>query len=301
MQTATQQWHRRTFLARAGMAGTAILAGSRIARAIAPKAAAAVRLGAQTNAWPIDPHNLDTLLAALQQMRQLGYQGFETGFRNLQDHFAAPAEANAKLAASGLTFFGTHIYLGPHNYDPQTSLAPQALYERVARGASALGSEYLILSGDPTPDPAARKRKIDGLNAAGAFCKSVGIGLAYHNHAPEFEHNAEEMNALVADSNPALVKFVLDAGHAYEAHADASAFFAKHRARIAALHLRDYRNGRLVSLGSGEFPLAQLAATVRRSRWSGWVENEEEREDGSHRGLEIMEPAFKAMKEAFSA
>ena len=52
-------------------------AGCRLARGWAP-ATYDIRLGAQTNAWPIG--RLDTFLGVLDQIKQLGYAGFETGF-----------------------------------------------------------------------------------------------------------------------------------------------------------------------------------------------------------------------------
>jgi len=40
---------------------------------------------------------------------------------------------------------------------------------------------------------------------------------------------------------------------------------------------------------------------LKQIDWIGWVENEEEREDHSHTGLEVIAPAYKAMKEAFAS
>jgi sugar phosphate isomerase/epimerase len=48
------------------------------------------------------------------------------------------------------------------------------------------------------------------------------------------------------------------------------------------------------------FPLAAVAAAIKQIKWKGWVENEEERDDQSKNGAEVIAPAFKAMKEAFS-
>ncbi|MGB3630102.1 MAG: TIM barrel protein, partial [Terracidiphilus sp.] len=94
---------------------------------------------------------------------------------------------------------------------------------------------------------------------------------------------------------------VLDAGHAYHGGADVPAFIYAHYRRIIGFHLRDYKNGKLTTLGTGTFPLAQVAATIRQIGWTGWVENEEERDDLSKNGADVVAPAFKAMKEAFSS
>jgi len=131
--------------------------------------------------------------------------------------------------------------------------------------------------------------------------QNVGLGLAYHNHWWEFQSQIGEIEALYTQTDPDLVHFVLDAGHAYHGGADVPAFIRAHFQRIAGFHLRDYKDGHLSTLGTGTFPLAQVAATIKQVEWTGWVENEEEREDQSKNGADVVAPAFKAMKEAFAS
>jgi inosose dehydratase len=264
-----------------------------------PANGSAVKLGAQTNAWPIDPTRFDTVLGVLDQIRKLGYAGFETGFLNLSHQFKFPEPARISIAKTGLTFFGVHIFLPTEHNDHTTRLPPASLYEEVARGSVALGAQRLIFSGIPAESTDDLKRKIAALNAAGAFSKSLGLPLAYHNHWWEFQSKVGEIEALYNETDPALVSFLLDAGHAYRGGADVPAFLRKHHGRIIALHLRDYHDGKQVPLGAGTFPLAEVAATLKHLNWKGWVLNEEEREDGSKPGLTVMEPAFEALQKAF--
>jgi inosose dehydratase len=258
-----------------------------------------IELGAQTNAWAIDPARFDTFLGVLDQIKQVGYAGFETGFFNLRPQFKSPEAARSSIAKSGLTFFGIHIAIPFERNDPATHLPPTALYEEVARGGVALGAQRLIFSGAPAASTEDLKRKIAGLNVAGAFSKSLGLPLLYHSHWWEFQSKVSEIEALYAETDPALVSFLLDAGHAYRGGADVPAFISKHHDRIIALHLRDYHKGQQVPLGEGSFPLAQVATTLQHLNWKGWILNEEEREDGSKQGLSVMEPAFQALQKAF--
>jgi inosose dehydratase len=259
-----------------------------------------IHLGAQTNAWPIDPARFDTFLGVLDQIKQVGYSGFETGFLNLRPYFNSPEPARHSIANSGLIFFGIHIFLPPERWDPATHLPPASLYQEVAHGGVALGAQHLIFSGAPALTTDDLKRKIAGLNTAGAFSKSAGLPLAYHNHWWEFQSKVGEIEALYAGTDPALVSFLLDAGHAYRGRADVPAFLRQHHQRIVALHLRDYQNGQQVPLGTGTFPLAEVAATLIHLKWQSWVLNEEEREDGSKLGLKVMEPSFQALQKAFA-
>ena len=259
-----------------------------------------IRLGAQTNAWPIDPARFDTFLNVLDQIKKIGYAGFETGFLNLRAHFQSPDQARSSIAKSGLTFFGIHVFVPFERTDPATHLPSAALYQEVAHGGVGLGAQRLILSGAPATSSAGLKAKIDELNKAGAFTRSLGLPLAYHNHWGEFQSRVGEMEALYTGTDPALVSFLLDAGHAYRGGADVPAFLRKHHDRIVALHLRDYRDGQQVPLGEGTFPLAEVAATLKQLDWRGWILNEEEREDGSKQGAAVIEPAFQALQKAFA-
>jgi len=284
-------------LAISGIAASAL---SRSMFAQTRRLAPGIQLGAQTNAWAIDPNSLDSFLSVLDQIRQVGYSGFETGFFNLINQFDSPEDARRRIAATGLTFFGIHIAIPFTRDDPATKLPPSSLYERVAHGGLALGAKTLIFSGAPAATEQELKQKVEGLNTAGRFAKGLGLQFAYHNHWWEFQSKIGEIEALYTQTDPSEVSFLLDAGHAYRGGADVPQFLREHHRRIIALHLRDYKDGKLVPLGEGTFPLAEVAATLRQVRWKGWALNEEEREDGTKGGLSYIEPAYKALRGAFS-
>lgn len=260
-----------------------------------------IRFGVQLNAFPIDPRRFSTFLDTLALVKQTGYQGFEAGFRFVNSQFAAPAPARRSIEQTGLMFFGIHIFFPDEGYEPATGIAAPAVYEPVAHGGAALGAMHMILSGAPAVNHDQLKRKIDALNAAGRFAQSAGITAAYHNHWWEFQSKIGEIEALYAQTDPALVSFVLDAGHAYHGGANVPEFIRAHSSRIIGFHLRDFKDGHFVSLGQGTFPLAQVAAVLKQIKWKGWMENEEEREDHSQTGLKVIAPAYKAMMEAFSS
>lgn len=251
-------------------------------------------LGCQTNAWAVDPANFDSLLAVLGTIRDLGFRGFETGFRNLQSQADNANPARKRIEETGLQFFGVHVFLT--NYDPVTGIAPADVYERVAATGAALGAQRMILSGRPARDASSVAHKVEGLNRAASFAAKAGLKFAYHNHGPEFENSAREMQALLDGTDPGTVAFLLDAGHAFRAGADLPTFIKAHHTRLAGLHLRDFRDGRQVPLGAGTFPLRPVAAALKSTGWSGWVLAEEEREDGSKPGEKAAGPAFTAMK-----
>lgn len=260
---------------------------------------AAVKFGAQTNAFPIQPAQFDSFLKALEQIKAAGYSGFETGFINLRSQAKTLGEARKQIEATGLSFIGIHIFLP--EYDPLTSIPPKAFYETVARQGAETGAGRLIFSGAPAVTTDELKRKADALNAAGDFAATLGLKLAYHNHWWEAKYKAKELEALYAATDFAKVSFLMDIGHASRTDLDLPAFVQKHAPRLTGLHFRDFVNGKQVPLGQGSFPLKQVAAALKQAGWSGWVINEEEREDGSKLGLSVLEPSLLSLKGAFSA
>jgi sugar phosphate isomerase/epimerase len=265
-------------------------------------AASRVRIGCQTNAWRIDPADFNSLLFVLGKLKELGYDGFETGFRNVQEQFGNADKARKQIEQTGLQFFATHIFLD--QYDPQTQIAPIDLVRKVVDGVGLLGAGRLILSGGGLVRggkllPQLLKRKADGLNEAARYCRSKGLRLAYHNHGPEFEAKGLEIEALYLQTDSSLVDFVMDCGWAFRGGADVPAFFARHHRRIAGLHLRDFKGDAQVPLGQGDFPLQALAAQIARTRWNGWVLNEEERLSGEKPGEKAVGPARQSLRQAF--
>jgi sugar phosphate isomerase/epimerase len=265
-------------------------------------AAAAPRIGCQTNAWPLKPGDFTMFLGVLGELKSLGFEGFETSFRNVEAQYADAAAARARIAQSGVAFFGVHIFLNA--YDPRTRIAPMDLVRATADGAAALGAERVIVSGaglvkDGKVEEADLAEKVGGLNAAAGYCRAKGLTFAYHNHGPEFAAGGAEISGLIERTDPALVMFLVDCGWAYRAGVDLAAFFTEHRARIAGLHLRDFKGEQQVPLGQGDVNWAPLAAAVRMAGWDGWVLAEEERADGSKPGATAAAPARDTLRKLF--
>lgn len=259
---------------------------------------ALIQAGCQTNAWPIDPRLPETLSGSLAAIRELGFAGFETGFRNL----VSLSPETARDHFRGLTFFGVHIFLP--QYDAQTRIAPLELARKVLQNGAALGAQRLISSGGSTlvdgkVNREAALQKAKGLNELGRETKARGLQFAYHNHGPEFATAQPEIEILLAETDPSLVVFLLDAGHAFRAGANIPKFVKRHADRLTGLHLRDFKNGKQVPLGEGDFPLQTVAEALKQKKWSGWVLAEEEREDGSKPATAAAGPARKAIRSSF--
>jgi inosose dehydratase len=272
--------------------------------AIVPLAAAAPgpHIGCQTNAWALRPGDFNLFLGTLGTLKSIGFEGFETSFRNVQSQYATAAAARAQIEKIGLVCFGVHIFL--IDYDPLTRIAPMDLVQATADGAAALGAQRVILSGgglvkEGKVSEQDLAQKVAGLDAAARYCRGKGLAFAYHNHGPEFAAGGAEIGELISRTDPALVTFLIDCGWAYRAGVDLAGFFTTHRARIAGLHLRDFKGELQVPLGQGDVNWAPLAAAVRTTGWDGWVLAEEERADGSKPGESAAAPARETLRKLF--
>lgn len=260
------------------------------------------RPGCQANAWNLDPANFDLLLTAVREMKQIGFQGFETNIRFVQPQLVRLREARASLQEIGLEFIGAHT--GLPNYENAANKAAEQISTLADQarqfGARALVVSHKGLSANGTFHQEDLDRKAAFLNAAGERCSAAGLVLAYHNHQPEFRNHAAEESALLRATDPKHVSFMMDIGHAWLADPDAISVFEQHHGRVFGLHVRDFHNRISVPLGQGEFPLRQLANAIGRTGWSGWLIDEEERpNDPQKPGMKATGPSRKAMEAIF--
>jgi sugar phosphate isomerase/epimerase len=284
---------RRSFLA-----GAASLVAARVQGA--PKT---LRAGCQANGWNLDPAKFDLLLTAVREMKELGFQGFETNIRIVQPQLDRLAEARAALDQIGLEFIAAHTSVP--NYEKLGMEQSADQISRLVDQARQFGAHALVVSqgglsktGQFTEE--ALDRKAQMLNLAGRRCADGGLTLAYHNHQPEFQNHAAEELGLLRKTDPKLVFLMLDIGHAWLADPDAISVFASNPERAFGLHVRDFHNRESVPLGQGEFPLRELATVIRRTGWSGWLIDEEERPNEPDKpGKKAAGPSRKTMKEVF--
>ena len=236
---------------------------------------AAVRTGCQTNAWPVDPKDFESLLHVLATIKGLGFEGFETDFFNVRGQFEHGDAAYERIKKTGLRFSGIHVAL--KTYDPQTAIPSFELLQQVADGCKALGAERLIVSGSSTVHPLALRGKADGLNRIAKYSKGLGIGCAYHSHDYDFQDGGSQINGLVSMTEPG-VHFVLEGG------GSVVDFFAKNWRRVDGIHL---------AAGQEESEWEALAKAIQASQWRGWLVVSDERGTGE------VGPAREAIRRIF--
>jgi sugar phosphate isomerase/epimerase len=229
-----------------------------------------IRLGCQTRAWGSPLRDRAQLLAALSDLHELGYDGFETNFASLADSFANPQPARAEFSKRGVPLIGLHMSAALFN--PARLEKEQEQIAQVARAVKDLGGDYLMLSGSGAPEsPEALKAKCRELNRAGKVCKDLGVRLCSHNHGQELEHDARVLRAILGDTDPEQVAIVLDVGNPFPPTFTPSAIVRRYGKRIPVFHLRDSVAGKEVLFGAGECDFAGLGRALAETDWGGWL------------------------------
>ncbi|BDC52399.1 hypothetical protein F183_A47140 [Bryobacterales bacterium F-183] len=205
-----------------------------------------LRVACDTGSWTIEVPEFQNLLRVLGEAKELGYEGFETAYRNVQGQFENFKEARTKLDATGMAFYGVHIF--QHDYDPKSNIPPHLLMQRIAEGVKKLGCQRLIVSGSPTGgDPERLRWKYFALARGGRMCRDLNLErLCYQGPVDA------ELGTLIKESDPDTVRFILENPPAE--------FFSKFHKRIDGLHL--------ASLPADN---DALAAAVKKTGWQGWI------------------------------
>lgn len=200
------------------------------------------------------------MLATLRAVAAIGYRAIE--FAGLGD--ASVVDIHRTLDALQITAVSAHVPLAD-----LTERLPQLIAQM-----HALDCQQVVLPWIPTEYRAPLDqvmRLAATCNAIGAALAREGIAFAYHNEDYDFLPlgTTTLWHALVAATDPALVRLQLDLFTAQQMHVDVFAVIREHGPRITSLHLCDERDGRYVPIGTGtcDWPALIVAARATASQW----------------------------------
>ncbi len=224
----------------------------------------------------------------------------------------SPAAETAKLAAFGLKPAPAYLAGGepwkPANRAPLVEKAKRFAAFAAAVSVSecfvdADGWGYHTKSGKTRPELAGRITSADGistdelkhlaetLNAVGSAMLATGnVRACLHNHVGTVVESENELENVLALTNPGALFLGLDTGHLAWAGADVGEFVERHAARIAAIHLKDIhpdvrakgvaegwkygtfaQNGLFAELGEGCIDFGRVLAALRAANYPGWL------------------------------
>jgi inosose dehydratase len=246
---------------------------------------------------PIGPATPAT--AVLDEIARLGFRGTQLGIG-----FPRGDELTRELSARHLRLAEVYVAIPCGRDGPAANAmdgARQHLDELHAAGGSVL---VVALDRSAHRDPwvgraaGAPALTDDGwrslgdlLNALGGEAKRLGHPIAFHNHAGTYVETPDELDRLVAATDPRRVGLCLDVGHAILAGGDPVAILERYGERVVHVHLKDVapepiaalRDGRLTGflpalearvfapLGSGLLDLPGVLRVLAARRYHGWL------------------------------
>jgi inosose dehydratase len=209
-------------------------------------------LGSAPDSWGVwfadDPRQIPWR-RFLDEVAQAGYAWIELG-----PYGYLPADLpvlRAELAARGLRVTGSFIDGALHRPAEWPALERRAL----AMGAllAGLDATYLVAMTTVYADPFTGRplgprqltgddwrRLIDTTHRLADLARDrFGLRLVFHPHAGMYVETEAEIEALLADTDPARVALCLDTGQHAVAGGDPLAFLRRHHRRIPYLHLKN--------------------------------------------------------------
>ncbi len=222
----------------------------------------------------------------LKQVADIGYKYIEaTGYKDGNFHGMPPTEFKEYLAELGLKPISTHM--GMVTLDNADQLIADV---------KTAGFKYFVIPVPPMghfsynaeTQTLHMSEEVEEINSIlitlGQKCKEAGLELLYHNHAFEFEANANgivPMDYFLEHTDPETVNFQLDLYWVAKAGADPLAYFEKYPGRFIMWHVKDMDDqGRFAPVGTGTIDFARILKKKEASGMKYYIVEQDRTFDG---------------------
>ncbi|MDE3120734.1 MAG: TIM barrel protein [Paracoccaceae bacterium] len=213
----------------------------------------AIRIGNAPCSWGVefagDPRN-PPWRTVLEECATAGYRGIELGPVGFMPE--DPAELGAALADEDLELIGGVVFRPFHDPAAWDEVMDGAV--RTCRALSAHGARHFVIIDSisprraPTAGRAAEAVQMDAaewaafrdriMTVARMGAEEFGLIPELHPHAGGFMDFEPEVERLLAETDPALLKLCIDTGHCTYAGFDPVAFMRRHIDRITYVHFK---------------------------------------------------------------
>jgi inosose dehydratase len=270
----TFDYHRREFLLALGSVGACAFAqrGSQRGRP-APAKPSPIRAGYAAITW--GGHDEQ----AIDEIAQVGFKGIQLRASAVNTFGTRPADLRALLDKRGLTFIV--LSSGDLGIDPAVEREQLDLHTEHAKFVRDSGGLFIqVIDERPKGRPivADDYKRLGGLmSELGRRTAAIGVPLVYHHHMNSLGEKPEEIDAVLAASDPASVALLLDIAHYHQAGGDPVAAIARYHDRIRLVHLKDVitipeaPGYRFVELGRGRVHVKESAAALAKYGFAGWA------------------------------
>jgi inosose dehydratase len=198
----------------------------------------------------------------VSEMALAGFQGTEVGNKYPKD----PAVLSRALNLRGLAicngWFSSFLTTKPLEEVQKEFVAHTDFLHAVGarlvgageHGNAIVRSSLPVFDAKPSFSKDEWKRVADGLNKLGELARAKGMQLTYHHHMGTAIQTAEEIDTLMAMTEPGLCDLLYDTGHLAFSGDDYLAVWDKWGHRVNHIHLKDVRS--------------EIVARAKREGWS---------------------------------
>lgn len=223
---------------------------------------------------------------AIKDIADVGFKGIQLRASILPEYGDRPKALRDLLAAYQLQFVA--FSSGGIRIAPGSESEEIAKHVRNATFVRDAGGLYLQVTDSARPKD--RKPSAEDFKQLGKVISEIakrvvdlGIQLGYHNHMNSLGESPDEVDHILAASDPRYVKFELDIAHYQQGGGDPAEAIRKYSDRLLFLHIKDVestvpaargdlsRAYRFVELGRGKVDLPRVFAALKETRFRGWA------------------------------
>lgn len=289
-----------------------------------------VRIGINPISWSNDDlpelGGETPLETALSEGAEIGYQGFELGNKFPKEPQAlADKLAEFKVACVSGWYSG---WLAEGELDAEIDRCAAHMNKLKFNGCKVVVYGEVAGSIQGQIDTPLAKRPVfrtdaqwqayaKRLNAFGEHLQAAyGLTLAYHHHMGAYVQAPEDIDRLMAETDPAHVSLLFDTGHAWFGGAsDPAALLARHVQRVVHVHCKDVRAevvdmarnrqwsflqsvlyGAFTVPGDGAIDFAAVLQTLRNVGYEGWLVVEAEQDPAVAPSYQYAKKGFETLR-----
>lgn len=213
--------------------------------------------------------------------RELGVRRIEinnTHQKLVESYESRISEFRDEMARRDVTLIGSAMYSHMHVPELREELIAQHL--RVARFLKAVGGLYmnpLLAPGSKLGNGTDEEYRKVNSKAWAANATAIGkrvreeTGIRIGLHPEQGDIRAGQLDAFLDAVNPKAFGIWPDVGHFAACGVDPDFALRKYKSRIIGVHLRDYKDGRMVPFGEGTVNLRSLVEYLAQIRFTGPV------------------------------
>lgn len=228
---------------------------------------------------------------AYRETAELGYLGFETFAKTIQEWDQKPGGYRALIARYGIPTGAAYCY--KEWIDPATAQADLDAAKGEADALRALpDSSTLVVQGGRRPasgyTPDQFQRLADALHRLGEYCQSIGLVVGLHPHTGTAIETQRDIDTILGLLDPTLVGFAPDTGQIAKGGSDILEVLRTYRERIVHVHLKDWNgkyergvDGKEIDasgyanyqpIGSGVLPMPAILELLTPDQgFTGWI------------------------------